>query len=234
MTNSFYEKHLFQTGGREMKTLNVSCMECDIYRCRTPGVKEPWPEKCPRKNYPGIFKKVIGNNRRDPRVRKVNMACEETLRRGYDPRESVYTWPRVKELIEYARVLRYKKIGIAGCIGLIDESKILGKILTDAGFQVSLINCMAGATTRSAIGLKERKEASSPFACNPLFQAEVLNKEKTDLNVMVGLCLGHDILFIKKSKADVTPLIVKDRITGHNPVAALYTSKTYYKNRFPK
>ena len=50
---------------------------------------------------------------------------------------------------------------------------------------------------------------------------------------MVGLCLGHDILFIKHSKADVTPLIVKDRLTGHNPVAALYASR-YFANRFPK
>ena len=217
-----------------MKTMNVSCMECEIYKCRYPGVKEPWPEKCPRKHYAGILKNTMEKHRRDPHVRKVNVACEETMRRGYDPGESVYTWPRVRELIEYARVLGYKKIGIAGCIGLIDESKTLGKILTDAGFQVSLVNCMAGGITRSSVGLKERKEASSPFVCNPLFQAEVLNKVDTDLNVMVGLCLGHDILFIKNSKADVTPLIVKDRITGHNPVAALYTSKTYYKNRFPK
>jgi uncharacterized metal-binding protein len=62
-------------------------------------------------------------------------------------------------------------------------------------------------------------------------QAEVLNGEKTELNVMVGLCLGHDILFIRNFKADVTPLIVKDRVIGHNPIAALYTSQTYYKSR---
>jgi uncharacterized metal-binding protein len=62
-------------------------------------------------------------------------------------------------------------------------------------------------------------------------QAEVLNREKTDLNVMVGLCLGHDILFINNSKADVTPMVVKDRVTGHNPIAALYTSQTYYKQK---
>jgi len=62
-------------------------------------------------------------------------------------------------------------------------------------------------------------------------QAAVLNREKTDLNVMVGLCLGHDILFIKNCEADVTPLIVKDRVTGHNPIAALYTSRSYYKDK---
>jgi uncharacterized metal-binding protein len=217
-----------------MRTANGACMECTIYKCRDYEIKKPWPEKCPRKGHPRMLKRTIERNRRDSYVRKVNFACEEAMRRGYDPDQSFYTWPRVRELIEYARVLEYKKIGIAGCVGLIEESKTLGRILQDAGFEVVLVNCMAGSTTRASILLKEREKGSSSLVCNPLFQADVLNEEKTDLNVMVGLCLGHDILFIKNSKADVTPLIVKDRLTGHNPVAALYTSKTYYKNRFPK
>ena len=94
-----------------------------------------------------------------------------------------------------------------------------------------LVSCMAGGAPRTKFGLKEREGAASQITCNPLMQAEVLNLEKTDLNVMVGLCLGHDILFIKNSKADVTPMVVKDRITGHNPIAALYTSQTYYKQK---
>lgn len=216
-----------------MKTTDVTCAGCEIYKCRYPKTKKPWPEKCPRKNYAHILKEVVERNQRDSHIKDVNLACDEAIFRGYDPDESVYQWPRVRELIEYARVLRYKKIGIAGCMGLIDESKTLANILTDAGFEVCLVNCMAGCTTRANFLLKERKEATSPFVCNPLFQAEVLNGEKTDLNVMVGLCLGHDVLFIKHSKADVTPLIVKDRLTGHNPVAALYASR-YFANRFPK
>lgn len=31
------------------------------------------------------------------------------------------------------------------------------------------------------------------------------------------------------SKAPVTVLVVKDRVLGHNPVAALYTAETYYR-----
>ena len=65
--------------------------------------------------------------------------------------------------------------------------------------------------------------------CNPVLQARLLNKEKTDLNVIIGLCVGHDSLFIKYSKAPVTTLITKDRVLGHNPAAALYTSGFYYK-----
>jgi uncharacterized metal-binding protein len=101
----------------------------------------------------------------------------------------------------------------------------------EAGFKVTLVNCMAGGVTRLKLKLKEWENAFSTIVCNPLMQAEVLNREKTELNVMVGLCLGHDVLFIKHSKADVTPLIVKDRVTGHNPIAALYTSKTYCRSK---
>ena len=57
---------------------------------------------------------------------------------------------------------------------------------------------------------------------------------KTDLNVIIGLCVGHDSLFIKYSKALVTTLITKDRVLGHNPAAALYTSGFYYKRLLGK
>ncbi|OGP88441.1 MAG: hypothetical protein A2156_03155 [Deltaproteobacteria bacterium RBG_16_48_10] len=209
--------------------MNVTCIDCEAYKCHYPEVKKSPPQDCPRKNYPRLLKQTIEKSRNDPSIRKINIACEEVLKRGHD--SLGYNWTRMRELIEYARVLGYKRMGIAGCIGLIEESKIIGRILTEAGFYVALVSCMAGGAPRSKFGLKERDGGSSHFACNPLMQAEVLNQEKTDLNVMVGLCLGHDILFIKNSKADVTPLIVKDRVTGHNPVAALYTSKTYYKQK---
>jgi uncharacterized metal-binding protein len=41
--------------------------------------------------------------------------------------------------------------------------------------------------------------------------------------------VGHDILFSKYSDAPVTTLVVKDRVTGHNPVSVLYNQNFYYK-----
>jgi uncharacterized metal-binding protein len=41
--------------------------------------------------------------------------------------------------------------------------------------------------------------------------------------VIIGLCVGHDMLFTSNSKAPVTTLIVKDRMLGHNPIIALYS-----------
>ena len=70
--------------------------------------------------------------------------------------------------------------------------------------------------------------------CNPIMQAKLLNDAHTDLNVVVGLCVGHDSLFYKYSDALVTTAVTKDRVMGHNPVAALYTAEGYYKKKlFP-
>ena len=37
------------------------------------------------------------------------------------------------------------------------------------------------------------------------------------------------MLFTKYSQAPVTTLVVKDRVTGHNPVSVLYGLGFYYK-----
>jgi uncharacterized metal-binding protein len=85
---------------------------------------------------------------------------------------------------------------------------------------------------KTAIGIPEKlkiKPGCHEALCNPVLQAQLLNAQKTDLNVVVGLCVGHDSLFMKHSEAPVTTLITKDRVLGHNPAAALYTSNFYYK-----
>ena len=70
--------------------------------------------------------------------------------------------------------------------------------------------------------------------CNPIGQAIFLNEAKTELNIILGLCVGHDSLFIKYSKAPVTVFAVKDRVLGHNPLAVIYQAEAYYKNKlFP-
>ena len=65
--------------------------------------------------------------------------------------------------------------------------------------------------------------------CNPIFQAKLLNHEKSDFNIVLGLCVGHDSLFFQHAHAPTTVLAVKDRVTGHNPLAAIYLSDTYFR-----
>jgi uncharacterized metal-binding protein len=139
---------------------------------------------------------------------------------------------RVEEIIAFARRIGAKRIGIATCIGLIEEAKTFVKILAANDLESYCVICKVGSIDKTEIGIPERLKVlkgSHEALCNPILQARLLNRRRTDLNVVVGLCVGHDSLFFKHSKAPATTLITKDRVTGHNPAAPLYTSNFYYK-----
>lgn len=139
-------------------------------------------------------------------------------------------YTRVDEIMEFAKRMGMKKIGIATCVGLIEESRIFAKILKKNGFEVYGVACKVGSFNKTDIGVEEKyTTVTGPVMCNPILQAKLLNKAKTDLNVVVGLCVGHDSLFYKYSKAITTTLITKDRVLAHNPAGALYQAKAYYK-----
>jgi uncharacterized metal-binding protein len=139
---------------------------------------------------------------------------------------------RVEEIIAFANRIGARRIGIATCIGLIEETRIFVRVLQAHGLESYSVLCKAGSVDKTEIGIPDEmkiKKGCHESICNPILQARLLNRQKTGLNVIVGLCVGHDSLFIKHSKAPVTTLITKDRVTGHNPAAALYTSGFYYQ-----
>jgi uncharacterized metal-binding protein len=139
---------------------------------------------------------------------------------------------RVEEIIAFARLIKAKRIGIATCLGLIEEARIFARILRVKGLEPYAVVCKVGSVDKTKIGISEDLKlckGSFEAICNPVLQAKLLNEAKTDLNVIVGLCVGHDSLFTKYSEALVTTLITKDRVLGHNPAAALYNCKSYYK-----
>lgn len=127
---------------------------------------------------------------------------------------------RVDETIEFARRMGFKVLGIAFCLGLIREANVLGEILSKE-FDVHSVCCKVGGMGKSVFGVAQRPWVGEP-TCNPIEQARILKDEGTELNIVMGLCVGHDSLFYKHSAAPVTTLVVKDRKLGHNPVAALY------------
>src|SRR5210317_1175562 len=141
-------------------------------------------------------------------------------------------WTRVEDTIAFAKLMGYEKIGMATCIGLLDETNRLAAILDAQGFEAVSVCCKTGSIDKLELGLKEeekvRPETFEP-ACNPVAQARLLNRSGTDLNIIVGHCVGHDILFTKYCDASVTTLVVKDRVAGHNPVSVLYGQNFYYK-----
>jgi len=139
---------------------------------------------------------------------------------------------RVEEIIVFAKKIGAKKIGIATCLGLVNESKIFAQVIEAKGLQSFGVVCKVSSTDKTVIGIPEALKVhpgSFESMCNPILQAKLMAKEKTDLNVLVGLCVGHDSLFIKYSHAPVTVLLTKDRVLAHNPAASLYTSSFYYR-----
>jgi uncharacterized metal-binding protein len=145
--------------------------------------------------------------------------------------------PRVQETCEFAQKMGYKKLGIAFCIGLREEALSLSKILEAQGFEVVSVVCKAGRTPKEEIGIKDGEKVrigEFESMCSPITQAMILNEEKTEFNILVGLCVGHDSLFLKYSDAYCTVLVTKDRVLAHNPAAVLYTSSYYYARMLGK
>lgn len=137
---------------------------------------------------------------------------------------------RVEEVIQYALSMGYEKIGIAFCIGLSHEAEIIHRIF-QKHFQVYSVCCKNGSISKEDFNLPKVKDYRYEAICNPIGQAMELNRLRTELNIIVGLCVGHDILFTQHSQAPVTTLIVKDRVLSHNPAGAIY-SDYYLKKKF--
>jgi len=134
---------------------------------------------------------------------------------------------RVEEIMEFARRMGVKRIGIATCVGLLKEAQMAARIFRKAGFEVYGVACKVGSQPKSCLGVPHY-EVVGDVMCNPILQAKILNRAKTDLNVVIGLCVGHDSLFYKYADALTTTLVTKDRVLGHNPAVALYQAEAYY------
>ena len=201
----------------------LSCIDCAAKACKK-GESEKYPAFCLTKNMdPDLLQEALDCYGEEENNRiMVNAANVES--------EFYGKMTRVEETIEFAKRIGAKKIGIATCLGLLDEAKVFTKILRKNGFEVFGICCKAGAVPKTQIGIEAKCENSGKTMCNPILQAKMLNQEQTDLNIAIGLCVGHDSLFYKYSNALVTTLVAKDRVTGHNPCAVLYNINSYYKN----
>lgn len=139
---------------------------------------------------------------------------------------------RLEEIILYARKMGMKTLGIAFCVGLSKEAKVVDRILRSEGFEVRSACCKVCGIDKTELGVtKLHPKMKREAVCNPIGQAMRLNSCRTDMNVVVGLCVGHDMLFAKHSEAPSSTFIVKDRVLSHNPAGAIY-SDYYLEKRF--
>jgi uncharacterized metal-binding protein len=131
--------------------------------------------------------------------------------------------PRIREVMLFAQELGYRKLGLAFCIGLAEEVKIIADILGQE-FEVFSVCCKSCGIPKKTLGLEQIKpDKERESMCNPAGQATMLNEANTELNILVGLCVGHDAIFNMTSRAPVTTLITKDRVLAHNPIGAIYS-----------
>ncbi len=220
------------------KKASPRCSRCPTTACSPPiGSNELSPEKapafCPMKEQEEMMHSALAEYAK-PDVKEFarqasiqEFECYENLPEGRRTKN-----PRIAELIQFGEKMGYQKLGLAFCTGLSKEAGVVTDILEKAGFEVVSARCKVGAVPKEVIGITPDQKIGGPQSCetmcNPIAQAEIMNSEKVDMAVMLGLCLGHDTLFFQYCRVPVTVLAVKDRVTGHNPLAAVYLADSYY------
>jgi len=214
-------------------TIVPQCAKCPGGYCRGAPIdqlnNDVLPEYCPMKTSRDAVNSVL-EKYTQPEVRRTYLPATITEKEAYEVIRGVRmaVRPRIKEVVEYSRLINAKLLGVAFCSSLRDEGKRTVEFLEKNGLTVASVMCKCGGVDKTELQIPSEYKIgdSDKFeaACNPLLQAELLNRAGTDLNLIVGLCLGHDIVFTQNSKAPVTTLVVKDRLLGHNPVIALYSN----------
>ena len=209
-----------------MKYEDPACAYCPptVRACRTGEAEKRGPGFCPTKLDPEIQAHARATYD-DAETRKISLEAARVEAEGY------CKWTRVEEIVQFAKRMGFRKIGIANCISFVDHAYVLSGILESHGFEVVSAACKTGSIPKEEVGLADHEKirpGQFEALCNPACQAELLNAHGCELNVVMGLCVGHDSLFFKYAKGLTTVLVAKDRVLGHNPVAALQLADTYY------
>lgn len=209
-----------------MEQRSYQCANCAHQGCKSHDMDKTMPV-CPCKNQQVQERaRELYRQEENHRIARTSALVE---REGYG------RLCRMEEIMDFARRAGYQKLGLVFCAGLKEEAETVAKILSHNGFQVVSVICKNGAIPKSFLGLTDEQTLSGcadEVMCNPIGQALLMNEEGTQLNILLGLCVGHDTLALKYLEAPTTVLAVKDRVTGHNPLAAVYMAQGYYKKRF--
>jgi len=220
------------------RELEAACAMCGITpadrACRAPGGKGP--AFCPTKNMDQVVSRAVSkysNPQTHEFARQASVQEAECyINRDAKPRVRHPVKPRIQEIIEFAQKLGYERLGLAYCGGLQREGGAVHHLLEEHGFDVCSVMCKVGCTPKETIGISDEEKVSIgeyETMCNPIAQAEILNDSATEFNILMGLCVGHDSLFLMHSQAPTTVFAVKDRVLAHNPLGAIYTLGSYYE-----
>lgn len=224
------------------KKLYPQCAICDTYACNSsvrtgkmnPGEK---PDYCPQNTSTEVIKRSVEEYRKPDNHKMAYVsAVQEFQNYEWLPGRKMRTCiTRIEEIMDFAKKMGYRRLGLAYCAGFRYEAKLASQIFLAKGFELVSCCCKCSSTRKEEIGLTEDQKIRGPgtieIMCSPITQAMILNDAQVDLAVMLGQCVGHDTLFMKYIEVPTTVLGVKDRVFGHNPIMALYASQTPYYSR---
>ncbi len=219
-----------------MKKIECDCTKCSITEKACQSETGKGPVWCPTKEQRTLLDQSLKEYEREEIKEFARQASLQEgacyIHRDAKPFVMIPTKSRAEELVEFCRRMGYRKLGLVFCGGLAKEAALLAQVLEANEFELVAVCCKVGCVPKERIGVKDSEKVqigAFESMCNPIAQAMILNEAKTDFNIMMGLCIGHDSLFLKYIEGLTTVFAVKDRVTGHNPIAALYTSHSYYQ-----
>ncbi len=199
------------------------CAHCEVRACSS-DEEITAPSSCPMRQDRWLDKaKKAYEEEGNRRLAQLAAHIEKT---GYR------RWTRLEEIGRFCGKAGYQRVGLAFCSGLRREARIVARFLAKMDLNVVSVMCKAGSVDKRCAGISEEdimRPDEFEAMCNSIGQAELLNEEETEFNIVLGLCVGHDSLFLKYSEAPCTVLAAKDRVLGHNPLAAVYLSESYYR-----
>jgi uncharacterized metal-binding protein len=218
------------------KETTANCSGCPFQNAEKACITENGrhPADCPTRLQGEVLARALKEYER-PEIREFARQASLQEAEGYADRDKGYAHvrpskPRIQEIAEFARRMGYTRLGLIFCAGLAREGRAAGEFYRAKGFEVVSVLCKVGCVPKESLGVGQDQKIAvgrpEPM-CNPVTQAMIANAAGTQFNILLGLCVGHDSLVFKYSEAPCTVLAAKDRLLGHNPLAAVYTLESY-------
>lgn len=210
-------------------TEKMQCSKCEVRVCtvdaegkRLPGEAPSW---CPMKTKADVIKRALEKQTDEDRRIAHAAAVVESEAYLREPWGLKPYATRILEVINFAKKMGYKKIGIACCFASGWDANVLHNVLANRGFEVLARFCKVHQLHNTDfLNLKEEETlvpGGYQSMCNPIAQVDCLVDSGCEMIITHGECTGHDALAGKYSQVPFTVLGVKDRVLAHNPIVAL-------------
>lgn len=182
----------------------IQCASCFQQLCVGGGFQKK--NFCPKNVYPEVYVAAEAEYATDAETREMakNAAIMES--RGY------IAWPRLKDIIEFAKAMKYARLTVFFCPDLWREAKRACRIFVENGFTVSSRVC--------------RTCRESPLMPDG-FIDDIMHTNP-DFVINAGLCFAQEAQ-ISKNDIPATTFIARDGALNNYPAAAIYCSD-YWKD----